>query len=364
MPLVVAGAYCPIAGNAITVGTSLYLVTHSRTAPYPTRMMKSTNQGASWTEMDSANRPSTNITFTCGGVRYRNGIIYINRRSATNTLTVYRFDTSTDTWTTSIGNATTAAQAANAHYTQLHVRSDNDVLVVYTSSADPSDLMYARYEGSWNSDISFADLTSGGASRCTALLMDRNDIATVIYNNDALDDMEYRTIDASNVVSAASQLAATTGDGAIEPTYPQVYADGANDYATIVYPSGTYPGDLNAARVLLDGTAPHATITSLGVIGQYDAQTVTWNHAGTPYVALNDYNGSQAYRGTYNGSSWGLSQISGIGGGDDVVGGGSAFGGNYVVTVDASDVYWTWISQPTVGRYRRIRPQFELRPGY
>lgn len=358
MTLLSANAFCTSVGATAIVGNSIYVVVCDRTTPFNLRMMKSSTLGRTWREMDSAGAPSTTVSAEINGVAsYRDGTFYVPIRSDVNVITVHRFLTATDTWTTSLGDASAGVGVLQQAGPLIAVRSDGDVLAVYGSSVDASDLLFSVWEGvSWTADISLLAATSGSASKVQSAVMDRNDILTVTYQNDELDDMQYVTIDAANTVSAAQQLSTSTPSGESHYWGHQLFTDGSNDHVYLTWPSGAYPGDLNVSQALLDGTAPHATLTSLGSVGNFDAHGVSFRHGTTPVLLFGDYNAGVIQMAIYNGSAWVVTTPPYTA--DDVVGGGSALGGMYLMYQNGTAIHWQWLVQPNAMRH----PQHQLRP--
>lgn len=249
------------------IGANYYVVME-KTVP-DLAIYKSTDSGANWAEVDAADAPITgNASYPFDSFLYDDDI-YIVYQSASGVSTVISFDPGTDQWGASLGNATSAS--VNADQTRILVRSNGEVVVIFTTTSDPSDVHFSVYNGSWTSDQLAIGLTTAG----TTFVMDaviHNDIITVIAKDETNSDLLCVTIAADNSVSSVQTLNASVGSGKIFNTsavtaggqYVVAYADSNGDPATYT--------------LTLAGVAPHAVSGPLVVA----AKTIT-NTSGSTF---------------------------------------------------------------------------------
>lgn len=247
-------------------GTDLYLVVQDTGATPKVRVLKSTDAGATWTEQDSANNKAVTTATSAYSACLAGGVIYVVYGTGANTLTVAKFDTATDLWTTSVpGNPSTTAQR-DTYSVRVAVRSDGDVLVGVENAS--SVLVIARYEGaSWASDT----MQSGALARPQELVVDSQDIATLFWAESTVNDHSLNTLSAANAVGTAQDIDATTGSSSsfqIKSLNAEVYDAGGTDTVLCAYIDAT--NELDGVPVSLENAAP-----TIGAIAAISATTTT-----------------------------------------------------------------------------------------
>jgi len=160
------------------------------------------NYDGTFTLLDGSNSPahSNSAHSYDGNVPYTwNGYIYAARRSATNTVRVTRFDTSTKTWESTDIGAANASTTVHADFgIGVAIRSDGDVILGYRDTAS-NDIYYTRYEGStWSSET---NVHSSNTSILLSLTMTGNsDLAHFWFYEQTATDVTCRSIDSSNTL--------------------------------------------------------------------------------------------------------------------------------------------------------------------
>jgi hypothetical protein len=149
------------------VGANLYAVLLN-TSTTKIEVYKSTNGGTSWTVQDSANSLThTGTTHSYTSAMPPSGasmhLIHVAYRTATNTVRVRRFNTSTDTWESAdVPSGASATTIAHTDFNlTMGVRSDGDVLLYWRGSIS-NDSTAAQWQGaSWGAPgVVFATQTS------------------------------------------------------------------------------------------------------------------------------------------------------------------------------------------------------------
>jgi hypothetical protein len=300
-------------------GTALYAVVQDSGATPKVRVMKADSRTApsSWTEQDSANNKTTSSVFNPYTSWYdaTGGMIHVIVGTAAGlTLTHYRYNTATDLWTTGHGTVTTAAAASRS--IRCCVRTDGDVLVFFTSSADTADAGYFIWQGANWTTGSVTGIFSGNSTGGSVIIdagIDSTDRAWVVYYEPVNGRYHYRTINSANTVAA--QVTVDT-DGSTDTTAPaggrfNMYVDGTTDKIYAAYLGGfslevdervlTLESDANAANVSAE-TIIEATAADKGARTPVSTAVIS---SGTPYAAWWDDASSGTIKySTKSGGSW------------------------------------------------------------
>jgi hypothetical protein len=147
------------------VGSSVYAVTGIRNASSGSAMRiavkKSSTPSGSWTELDSSNAPTFGSTSgIIASVVDGNDlhIVSLSNSTSSSALDYYKFNTSTDTWTTSAFSTLESGDDRNTNFTlDLVVRPNGDIVVIYSGvidrvmGGDKNRVDYALWNGtSWS----------------------------------------------------------------------------------------------------------------------------------------------------------------------------------------------------------------------
>ena len=217
-----------VARSLFAVGNNLYAVVLNTSAVL-IEVHKSTDGGVTWTEQDSSNsRSHSGATHSYDANMPLSGtttdLIYVAYRTATNTIRVRTFSTTTDTWAGSDVGGADASTTANFNFgIGVAVRSDNDVLLLFRDNND--DVAYRRYEGS--SWAASATLNTTQTSIPLSLTMTGNsDMAHALYFEQVNNDISTRSIDSSNTLGTHGDLDATALAGPIYSSFMGYVNDG------------------------------------------------------------------------------------------------------------------------------------------
>lgn len=234
----------------------IYVVT-GMAASTQVRVYKSTDQGATFSEMDSANRPATFAANYDYDAWIDEGVIYISYYSGANSISVGRFDCATELYLAGLG----VASAAATGNMRIVVRPDGDVLVFHNPSADTTIIAVDRYEsGSWTSDETVADFTN--AVGLSEVAMDRNGNATIFVREGTAADFSYFSYSNSNAASVVTDLDTSVSAGITFGNSTMYDAAGVDTIIALYLDSD---GTTNGYVVTLDGEAPHTTGSELTI---------------------------------------------------------------------------------------------------
>lgn len=323
-------------------GDALYAVVET-TAP-DIAVLKSIDSGATWTELDAANAPATHNAGYPYDAYPVGTTVHIAYFSAANTITVIPFSTTTDTYGSSLGDATTgAASGINIRVLQ---RADGDVLVFYISSSDATLVRVARCEATVWTDATAADM--GNACRIIDAVMDRNDIATVFYNDSTANDTTYVSFTGANAASSAVDLDATSSGNWFPTTNTSYDVAGVDTWLAGYLDSS---GGLKAITVGLDGTAPHTSGSEQTVFASSSGmQSGSFFRFGaTNYCVWYDASGTDIqYQTSTDGATW-AAAVEFVNGTFLMGHANAVLGGVGVVYQSNADIIFDWIVRPPSG---------------
>ena len=182
------------------------------TANTKIRVYKSLD-GSSWGEQDTANA----LSHTGNTHSYNAGVplsgtnaskIHVAYRTATNTIRVRRFDTSTGLWeSTDVGSANATTVARETHNVVIGIRSDNDVIVGYRSSIT-NDFYYVRYEGSsWSAAQTI--YTTNTSVPLDLVMTANSDMCHFFWYVQTANDLICRSLDGANALGTTTTIDAT-----------------------------------------------------------------------------------------------------------------------------------------------------------
>jgi hypothetical protein len=274
--------------------TELYSVVQDTGATPKVRVVKADSATAptSFTEQDSANNKTiTNVDFPFSSWLDNVGQIHAIVFTATNTITHYVFDTDTDQWATGNGNATTVA--SNIRPIRIVVRSDGDVLIFFTSSADTADLGWTRWEPSaWTvAATGILSASSTNANHFVDAGIDSTDRAWVHYVGHTGASF-YKTIDSANTVGGGAQVAGSLPTDQTQHSSGQrntMYVDGSTD--KVVFTSLETGKSINERVATLESDSASGNLTASVSIEATDADIGTRTPistaviGGVPYAA-------------------------------------------------------------------------------
>ena len=239
---------------------------------------KSTDDGDSWSEADSANH-KTFSTVPPGRYldvvqdRVNSNILHIlySVTSTTSRIVVSQFNMATDAWGATTGlsgpvlNSSTITGNAVVF---LAVRSDGDYVVLYNGLTESSmgtayrRARLIRHEGSTWTEVGIIENDVIAEHRdARAIEMDAADRAYLFYTNTTLSDLRVKTYNSSNALNIAAGTAGTDIDasanvGIYSASHP-AWIDTTTDQIVIPYVDST--GDLNLAYADVGDTPSWST---------------------------------------------------------------------------------------------------------
>jgi hypothetical protein len=307
-------------------GSALYVITQDTGASPKLRVRKANSRTAPTTfaEQDSANNKAVNAATApwdawYDGTRY----IHVFGFSAANSITHWRFDTSTDLWTTAHGVATTSATQERG--IRAYSTTADDPAVVYVSSSDDADLGLAGWVTSaWQgANNTLLSVNSTEASTPVEIRYGASNNVVYFYNDVVGDDFTAATFSGggskTEVDIDSSIQAAETGHsagGSFAPfmesgtnklTAAYIEADGTLDASTVSLDTNPITSGQIADDLVIEATATNVgarTPLSTARLGTTD-YCIWWDDAssGTIYYATKTagtWGGRTAWKTTHS----------------------------------------------------------------
>jgi len=336
-------------------GSALYAVVQDTGATPKIRVMKADSRTAptTWTEQDSAdNKAITNVDYPfSSSYEPATGYIHVIAFSATNTITYYFFNTGSDQWQGSGSTVTTAA--SNERPIRCTTRSDGDILVIYTSSADDADIVSSRWEGSTWTALDFFATSSTEASTVQDFLMGTSDRVFLAFYDVGSNDSTMRSMTSANSLESSSDVDDTIAtaetahsaggrftsfddSGTLRAYIAYIDSDASLQERTRDLTEGTAAG-LYGTKAAIEGTA-----TDVGTRTPISTAVLS----GTPYAAWwDDVSSGTIKYSTKSGGAWAAETnfATGITNLIEIV---PVSPGLAVVYQSGSDVVMDWIVSP------------------
>lgn len=203
-------------------------------------MIKSTDGGRTWREMDGVNRP-TSIDFEGAEVAEDGDSLMLLHNRGT-TVYYHRFRmsdhaTNPDTW--EITDETIAGPASfTTQYGSIHKRSDTTIVGFYVDGAAPPRCRYKIRNGTWGGENTVD--SEGGVDFCTpASVLAASDLIHVFYKDDTNGIIYHRTLNSSDVLSGrdivVTGLPTGSGSDNCPMAAPVYYDDGGVEVVMLLY---------------------------------------------------------------------------------------------------------------------------------
>lgn len=234
------------------------------------------DDGNNWIEKDSANaRSHTNITHSWAVGAPLSGTslgkIFVAYRAVTTTVRVCAFNTVTGLWEGDVATTATTVAALTRNM-DLAVRSDGDILLVFSNSGN-SGLYYSRWEGStWTQDVL---LNSTNSNLVQSIVMTGNsDMAHIFFYEEVAFDMSHVSLSGTNVLGTVTDIDTNVWN---TPSLISSHGGYVNDAGThrigILYKDATAELDLayttstaNPTFTIVSGVSP-TTVTQPSEMG-------------------------------------------------------------------------------------------------
>lgn len=228
-------------------GSALYAVVQDSGASPRVRVMKANSRTAptSFSEQDSGNNKAgvQNLSFDSF---WDGTYLHVAYHSATNTVTHAKFNPTTDTWATGLGNASTTI-IGTKNIRVAVIPGDGHVVVAGTNSTDDADLRYSMHNGTSWAEALFLSVNSASASYVQEIVV-TGSYAWFLYIDIANGDQSRRSLtgttlgteaDFSTSASTASFIAARYNPYTISgTTYVDIIvgdlSSGTFDYVTTI----------------------------------------------------------------------------------------------------------------------------------
>jgi hypothetical protein len=257
-----------------------------------------------------------------------------------------------------VTSSTGVTGASSTRSLRAAIRSDGDLLVFWTSSADTVDLGWSRRElGSWT-DAATGILSANSTldNEVLAAGIDSTDRAWVVYTNTPVQDIEYKTVNSANTVSATAQIEATGPGGSAVPSGARytLFDDAGTDKIVAAYASSVTGDIIDERTITLEADANTANLAAEISVEATTANVGLRTPVSTARVGTTDYaawwgsaNSGTIYYSTKSGGTWaartafatGITKLIEI----VPIGAGLA-----VVYQSGTDVIFDWIVAPTV----------------
>jgi hypothetical protein len=295
------------------------------------RAYKSTDDGANWTEQDSANAPAvTNANYPYDATDTRSGpYIVTARMTATNTMNARVFNMSTDTWSTSEFGTTPPTDVSNER--SIRVSCDNafvtaapgSVVVSFTDITDDADLSHRRATtaaGAWGGEVALLLANSTSASLVSAVVVDKASVGFQhrFFYDCAAFDYTTMSVNGSTTVSAVD-LSISAADLETEHASAvyQIYQNASNVdtiIAAFIEADGTIQErivNLEVSSASVTMAANNAVDTATTTAGR---QLSTARYDGTNYIAVNVSGTGISYYSSTVAGTWSsaTSHLSGL----------------------------------------------------
>ena len=268
----------------------LYRVSESDTASGNHPMMfKSTDGGATWTEMDSSNRPTAQDLEGSWVAVDGTTVIFMVTRD--DTVWWVPFDTTTDTWGTQETIDTGLSSSGVEQYASFVKNNDGTFWVFYSDTLSGANNQIAYRKRTGTNTYGAKSTAIGGNTAVSytapASIKAASDLTYVFYKDDTNNTLYYRTLTTAGTLSGANSVATGTATDNIPHTNAVYFDDAGTETVVCAYADSA---DILKLVVLKNGVQQTTeTISSTAIL--MDPGSVT--NGGT--VAHLAVNGSTLY---------------------------------------------------------------------
>lgn len=225
-------------------------------------MIKSTDNGASWTEQDRAGAPGQNDLEAVDIVQVDDTLHTLHHRGPQvnyNTFHMSSHGTTPDTWVINEEDIITITEPTQQSCA-ITVMSDGDVWAFFTRDVSATqEVSYVRRNGTWGSATD-VDTGSNNFVSVTAVLGD-NDLTHIFYKDQNGHDIFHRTLSAASSLSGPDTVTTDAHQNGRHPFAPAIYYDdGGVEVIVIAYAEQT-DGQMYT-RYYRDNTPQSPTVAS------------------------------------------------------------------------------------------------------
>ena len=269
------------ADTLFSYGTNLYAIAiDNASGSYYASIMKSTDSGNTWNEMDSAHHPAVNATTgyraASGGVASNGHLLWVVYWISGG-IVLRAFDMSTDTWSSTVSSTVTAGFGSDfpVPFVQCAVRTDGTVVVLYNS-----------YDVDWTGEYYFTivgyavynpannTFTVGGAAIyddayyevdawAYALGIDSADRCYFFFGVNGYANLYCNTLSSSNVLSA-NVTAASNFDQTAQGAQATTVVYSGTTYILVPYATTATGNPLAVAKAAIGASPSFTNVTVSG----------------------------------------------------------------------------------------------------
>ncbi len=245
-------------GPYVDTNGNIYTVIESSVASNEPIVIKSTDGGDTWREIDGANRPTQGdfegedliqVGDTLHIFHYSNQPYYHRFRMSDHA-------TNPDTWEI-IDEAIDAT--VTTHSTQagsIAVLSSGEIRAFYIDGVSPSRVRYKTRNGTWGSQQTL-DSEASTIFMSAFCVLGAADLVHVVYKDDTNGIIYHRSLNSSDTLSGRETIVTGVDTGSVAdniPILPPVYYQSVTDEKIMVFYQITQPGPLNNKVITNDGT--------------------------------------------------------------------------------------------------------------
>jgi hypothetical protein len=304
------GPFCDSNGN-------LYLIIEpSHNTPYNLMsVIKSTDGGDTWREIDGTNRPTTDDLEGVDAVLY-DQILHIVHHDGP-TVVFHQFHTSAaasnaDTWQTT-DESITSGMTATDEFCAVAYRSDDTVVAFYSRNDGTNDRLYYKIRssgGTWGSENGLDTTASVNFGGVMCVREAGSDIIHVAYKDQTNHDLWHKSLSAADSLSARESLTTDASTENCPMTCMVAWEDGSDEKVMVCYVDESEL-KLKSRIITNDGTpgteqtaSDNQVVEDQGTSRQPVADTA--NDGSTVWLLYADLTDQDLYRDeNANGAGWG-----------------------------------------------------------
>ncbi len=269
-PGYIGGTYpetpCKI-GPYVDANGNIYVLIEPAESQNDPIMIKSTDGGDTWREMDGAGRPTTNDLEGLDVVQVGDTLHILHQEGSE--VVFHRFTmsdhaTTDDEWTI-IDEAVDTVTTTSDQVCTLAVLADGSIRGFYADGGSPMRVFYKTRStgGTWGSRQTL-DTEASKNFIAPFCVMGENDLVHVIYKDDTLGEGEifHRSLNSSDTLSARESIASGVDTGSTSdrvPFVPPVYWDSSGEEKIMILYQIT--GEKLFAKVITDDGSPSSQVT-------------------------------------------------------------------------------------------------------
>lgn len=230
-------------GPFIDTNGNIYTIIEATPSGAEFLIIKSTNGGDTWREMDGANRPLVNDLECVDAVQASDTIYIAHHADSTVEHHTFRMSdhASPDTWGTTDDTVASITGPANQQGTAIERRSDGDLIIFYNRDVSGQEELFYKINtgGGWGSELTLESeaLFDWGFVTC---VMGESDLIHIFYKGtgSSLGPIYHRSLSSADSLSAREAVDADAGNGSsfnAALTTAIYWDDGGDEKIMIIY---------------------------------------------------------------------------------------------------------------------------------